>query len=247
MRVFGSLIAVMLLASVGFAQYTMELTSAGNVISGDVYVSPYQGNIWADPYTSGSPAPTSNPMYSGYVICDDYTDESNLYVPWNATATNAADVGSSVLFTGYEGYTQQQTYNAVAWLANQLLSNLSAPTQTNISFAIWNMMDNNQAGNPDGTCNAITAQCGGAAPWITQAFMEVTSTSDPYVGSNVTVFTPAPKQGGTQVSQEFLVVGGGPNNGPLVTPEPASVAILGVDLLSALGFVFLLRRYRVRA
>ena len=253
MRVLGIFsAAIILFAAAGFAQqnYTMELTGVADQASANgVYVSPYQGNIWTGQYTGGN-APTTTPAYSGYVICDDYTDESLLNDPWNAVATNAASLDGTELFTGgytdptadsplwaaNQHFTAQQSYNAVAWLANQLLlsGNVTNPTnQTNISFAIWNIMDNNQAGDPDG----------GDTTYITQAFAAVLH--DGYVGSNVTVFTPAPKAdpGKKNVSQEFLVV-----NGPFQTPEPNGVAVLGIDLLSALALLCLVvyNRSRVR-
>ncbi len=229
----------LIFASAGFAQYTMDLTGVGNGNSADgVYVSPYQGSIWNGAY-SGDGAPTSTPLYSGYVICDDFSDESYVGDVWNASATNASTLNGSELFTtSTSSYSVQQNYDAVAWLANQLLlpANVKdATAQTNISFAIWDIMDG-QKTDPDG----------GAAGEITDAFNAVIGG---YVGDNVTVFTPAPKAGiGSNVSQEFLVVGGGPNGGPLVpAPEASSLALLGVDLLSALGAIFLVRRYRVRA
>jgi hypothetical protein len=215
---------LLIFASVGFAQYTMELTGVGDGASADgVYVSPYQGTI----------SENGAQIYSGYIICDDFNDEASLDSPWQASASNAGSLNGTQLFTqGYNPftsttYTAQQAYDAVAWLANQLVpSNVTNPTvQTNISFAIWDITD-----------GATTDPDGGAASLITTAFTNVT---DGYVGSNVTVYTPSPRNGpGYNASQEFLVVS---------TPEPAAAAILGFDLLSALVGVFLLRRYRVRA
>ncbi|MGA2578420.1 MAG: hypothetical protein ABSH24_20600 [Bryobacteraceae bacterium] len=231
---FLSIAGLMAFASGGYAQYTMDLTGVGDGANADgVYVSPYAGSIWTGAYTGGS-APTTTPVFSGAVICDDFTDESYVGDIWNASATNAGALNGTELFTTSDTtYTVQQNYDAVAWLANQLLlpANVySGTAQTNISFAIWDIMDG-QKTDPDG----------GATGLITSAFAAVTSG---YVGTNVDVFTPAPKQAaGSNVSQEFLVV-----NGPTVpAPEPASAAVLGFDLLSALGIVFLVRRYRVRA
>jgi len=210
---------LLIFASVGFAQYTMELTGVGDgVVADGVYVSPYQGTI----------SESGTQIYSGYMICDDFTDEASLDTDWYPTASNAGNVNGQLFTGGYNTYTAQQAYDAVAWLANQLVlpSNVTDPTvQTNISFAIWDIMD-----------GATTDPGGGAASLITTAFTNVT---DGYVGSNVTVYTPSPRNGpGYNASQEFLVVS---------TPEPAAAAILGFDLLSALAGVFLLRRYRVRA
>jgi hypothetical protein len=231
--VFWSIAGLLVFASGGFAQYTMDLTGIGDGANADgVYVSPYQGSIWAGAYSGTGPAPTSPALYSGYVICDDFTDESYVGDVWNATATNAADetVGGPELFNSGS---VQQNYDAVAYLANQLVlpaNVISATAQTNISFAIWDIMDG-QTTDPDG----------GAGGLITAAFNAIQNPNNIY--TNVTVFTPAPKQAaGSNVSQEFLVV-----NGPsIATPEPASAAVLGCDLLCALGIVFLVRRYRVR-
>jgi|ERR1700733_5345188 hypothetical protein len=234
---FLSIAGFLIFASVGFAQYTMDLTGVGNGSNADgVYVSPYQGSIWAGAYNGGN-APTTTPLYSGYVICDDFADDSYVGDVWDASATNAGALNGSELFTtSSSGYSVQDNYDAVAWLANQLLlpSNVNNSTaQTNISFAIWDLMDG-QKTDPLNT--------GAVASLISQAFTEVVT--DNYVGSNVTVYTPSPRQPqGLNVSQEFLVV-----NGPSVsTPEPGAAALLGFDLLSVLAVLFLLRRYRVRA
>ncbi len=217
-----SMASVLLLAfaSVGFAQYTMDLTGVGDGANADgVYVSPYVGTV----SVGGSQ------IYSGYVICDDFTDDSYVGDVWTATATDAGALNGTELFTTSDtSYTVQQNYDAVAWLANQLVlpSNLTnATAQTNISFAIWDIMDG-QTTDPDG----------GAAALITEAFTEVVS--DGYVGSDVTVYTPSPNKGvGANVSQEFLVV---------TTPEASLPATLAVSLLALVGVIFLMRRRLVR-
>jgi hypothetical protein len=86
-------------------------------------------------------------------------------------------------------YTAQQAYNAAGWLANGLLANLSNTTsQINYSFAIWDLFDG-QTTNPSG----------GAATLEQQALSQA---AGGYTASNVSVFTPNPKD----ASQEFLVV-----------------------------------------
>jgi hypothetical protein len=244
-----SIASLLVFASLGYAQYTMELTGVGDgATSGDVYVSPYNGSIWSGAYTGGS-APTSSPLYNGYVICDDFTDEASLLSPWNVTATNANDVtptgpNQDVLFAqGYNpftvtdtSYTAQQAYDAVAWLATQLVedpnvNNPSSNDQTNYSFAIWDIMDN-QKTDPDGGAQAL----------ITAAFNAVINQD--YVPGmngalNVTVYTPDPIQNpGPQVSQEFLVVS---------TPEASTPLLLAVDLLGFIALVGFLRKRISRA
>lgn len=202
-------------ASTGFAQlYTMELTGVGNGNNnGSVYYSPYQGTISLG----------NNLLYSGYMICDDFTTESFLDTPWTATETSAASLNGTEKFAG-ESYTvggttynTTQLYNAISWLANQLLqpSNLSNSTiQGNISFAIWDIMDG-------------TAATGDVLTDIQNAFAQVTSG---YVGNNVEVFTPSPN---ANASQEFLVVN---------APEASTPVLLAVDLLGFLTLVGFLRK-----
>jgi len=197
-----SLIAV---APAAFAQYTMDLTSVGNgTVANGVYVSPYVGTI------------TGNGMsYSGYVICDDFYTDSYLNAPWSASTTSAGALDGTEKFPGTESfdgstYSAQQAYNAVGWLANGLLSNLNNPnSQTNYSFAIWNIFDGQQ-----------TDPSGGALALESAAFSAV---SNGYVATNVSVYTPTP----LNASQEFLVV-----SPPLQAPEidPASIAS-GLTLL----------------
>jgi len=215
----------LIFASVGSAQYTMDLTGVGDGVSADgVYVSPYNGTI--------TPDGSANPSYSGYMICDDFNTESFLGTPWTATSTNAGNLNGTEKFTTssntYNGVTTtvQQNYDAVAWLANGLLASsnvTNATAQINYSFAIWDIFNNSTPSDP----------VGGASSLITQAFAAV---AGGYVGSDVTVYT-ASDLPNHAASQEFLVM----------TPEPGSPAILGFDLLSVLAILFFLRRYRARA
>jgi hypothetical protein len=218
-----SFAGLLLFGCAAFAQpYQLDLTGvAPDQASADnVYVSPYQGTISLN----------GSQIFSGYMICDDFTDESNLNDPWYATATNASSLNGTELFTtSYSGHTVAQNYDAVAWLANQLLmpTNLNnATNQTNISFAIWDIMDG-QTTDPDN----------GAASLISQAFTEVVT--DHYVGSNVTVYTPQPHGS----SQEFLVV-----NGPAVpTPEASTPVLLAADLFGFMALVVFLRKRALRS
>jgi hypothetical protein len=227
-------------ASSGLAQYTMDLTGVGDgAVAGGVYVSPYQGTI----------SQNGKQLYAGYVICDDFNTNSYLDSPFSATETNANSLngtekfgnvqytdpnGDGKLWSAGKVFTAAQDYDAVAWLANQLLANPSvnnpsSPVQAEYSFAIWDIFDGQTTG---GTATSSL---------ITAAFAAVLGG---YQGSNVDVFTPSSQNlGGKNASQEFLVV-----NGPAIaTPEPAAAGLLLFDLLSVLGIVLLVWRYRVRA
>jgi hypothetical protein len=189
-----------------FAQYTMDLTSVGNgVVANGVYVSPYQATITGNGIT-----------YSGYVICDDFYTDSYLNSQWSASMTSAGALDGTEKFPTTESfngstYTAQQAYNAAGWLANGLLNNLSDPnTQTDYSFAIWNIFDGQQM-DPSG----------GALALENAAFAAV---STGYVATNVGVFTPRP----INASQEFLVVTPPTLQAPEI--DPASLAS-GLTLL----------------
>jgi len=229
---------LLVFASAGFAQdYSMNLYGTYNgqsaVIGGeDVYISPYSATI-----DNGALGQGGAQIFNGSIICDDFTTNIPLPYSWTATATNAANVNESDKFYDggagtLAGYTAQEDYNAAAYLANELIlgGGLSSyDAQADISAAIWDIFDPTLASTGvDG--KAMTDYLDPA----------LAAAKDGYQGTNVTVFTADPPTG----SQEFLVV-----NGPqvILTPEPASAAVLGFDLLSVLGIVFLFRRYRVRA
>ncbi len=172
-------------APASFGQYTLDLTGVGNgTVADGVYVSPYQGTV------SGNGV-----NFSGYMICDDFTTESYLNTPWNASSTAAGALNGSEKFNqsvmfGGSTYTAQQAYNAAGWLANGLLANLSnSTTQTNYAFAIWDLFDG-QSTDPDG----------GAAALEKAAFSAATGG---YVANDVTAFTASPNP---RATQEFLVV-----------------------------------------
>jgi hypothetical protein len=212
-------------------QYQMELTGVGDgVVSDGAYVSPYVGQIVQGGTITGGQIVGGTTLYTGYVICDDYTTQAYLNTPWKASETSAGALNGSQKFTaprpaGYAvGYTAQQDYDAVAWLANQLVlsQNVTNPTaQIDYSFAIWDIFD----GYPTDPNHQ-----GNVSNLISQAFAQV---ANGYAGTNVAVFTPNP----LNATQEFLVV-----NSPVATPEPAETGLLLLDITAALVVVFLLRR-----
>jgi len=194
--------------------YTLTLTGVGDgANNGSVYYSPYTGTI----------RNASNQLiYSGYLICDDFNTHSDVNASWGATETNAGNLNGSEKFAGetysFDStlYDTAQMYNAVSFLANELLQpgNVTDPNaQGALSFAIWDIMDG-------------TTPSAGSPTWldIGGAFDAVNSG---YVGSNVEVFTPRP----LDASQEFLVV-----NGPSL-PEPSTLALcaMGLAALAGLG------------
>ena len=206
--------ALLAVAPLCNAQYTMDLTGVGNgTVADGVYVSPYVGTI-SGPGMS----------YSGYLICDDFNTESYLNSPWTATLSNAGALngtqkfgsspGSSIMFDG-TSYSIQQAYNAAGWLANGLLANLNnSTTQTNYAFAIWDLFDG-QSTDPSG-----------GAQWLEAAALAASSGTHPYVAANVSVFTPNPLNS----SQEFLVVQQAPEMDPAAATS-AFTLLLGSALV----------------
>ncbi|MFI4890178.1 MAG: hypothetical protein ACHQIL_06565 [Steroidobacterales bacterium] len=227
-------LGLLAIAPAGFAQYTMDLTGVAPdaATSGNVYVSPYQGTITL--------TATGKTLYSGFMICDDYTTESYLNTPWAANLSSSAGVltgggkflngGLTLSFVNgsFSGtYSQQQAYNAAGWLATQLLlpGNVSNPTnQTNYSFAIWNIFDPGAAGSNAAALN------------LEQTAL---STYDNTVQENVSVYTPSasnyPK--GINQSQEFLVVNQAPEIAPGSAASSLALLLSGLVMLRGRRFV----------
>jgi len=238
-RYVGIFLAFLCVTLCAVAQDTFTITGANpnNYSMDGVYVSPYQGTV-----TNGS-----NPVYSGLVICDDFTDEVTVPETWQAEpstvgaggATNGLFESSSYSYTllgNTFSYSGAQGYNAVAWLADQLITNGNYNNQiqaAELSFAIWTVFD-------PGAINYVTGI--GA---LTQSQVEnqvvadiKTAFSDgAYTGPTVSVWTPTSWAGDPSRPQEFLTV---------QTPEAPILANLAVDLTALLGAIFVMRRRQLR-
>lgn len=197
-------------ASFSGTTYNVDLTGVGNGnVADGVYVSPYQGTVQGNGVS-----------YSGYLICDDFTTESYLNTPWQATMTAAGALNGNEKFGGtvtFDNvtYTAQQAYNAAGWLANGLLMNLSnSATQDNYAFAIWNLFD-----------GQTTDPAGGAAGLEQAAF---TAVSNGYTASNVSVLTASPNKSSTQ---EFLMVRPAPEMDPAMGSAALTLLLGGALVL----------------
>ena len=213
-------------------------------------------NIYVGPYYA-----TINGVQTA-IICDDFADDSFVPEIWTATVSNVSGpLGSSVLFgnntpiysnssptTGT--LTQDQAYEASAWLAEQLVMAPSAATAADIQYALWEVMSpvavNAYLGSVDTT---LQSTINGANGYYTEAVtMAKAGDFSASEFSNVTIYSPtAPGYTGatcpgypgdqcpTLPPQEFLTV---------ATPEPAQIALLGCDFLGVGMLVFFLRRRR---
>jgi len=199
----------------GSNNFCLSGVGNGNSLDG-IYVSPYQALI------NGVPT---------YVICDDFVDDVNLYESW---ATTSGTVGSSTV--GLFGAENSAGYAEVAWLSEQLMANLSSPSQQDLlSYAIWAVFD---PGTPTTGVQGYLDANGGLSWSAVQTELTAASshTSDNF--SNVTIYTPTGGEtaGGSPRAQEFVVVS---------TPEASTVANLAIDFLAFGALLFVFRRNRL--
>src|SRR5260370_19577485 len=179
---------------------TFTLTSGGNIVDHNYYVGPYTASI-----TGGSTL---------QIICDDFNTNVHVGLTWTAVANTFSDPTflSKVKLAGISttGKSALQNYEAAAWLAEQILANLSNVTKVgDLQFALWAIFSSQAKGSPG--CTA------GAAADYQTAINGVYTTNH---FSNVTFWTPNP----LYASQEYITV--------TPVPEPSSVLLFGIGFLT---------------
>lgn len=204
-------------------QANMKITNPGNNVLAGVYVGPYYATIGS---TQNVP-----------VICDDFYDETYVNQQWTANVTTVAS-GDTTWLTQREGLNpaqQSADYAEAAFLAEKLMNPATTCPATqadctgDIQFAIWSIFDSSQPFSLL-RANDLSNDLSNATYWLnfaSAAFNDRQISPSQY--SNVLVYSPA--QGGS--SQEFIMV---------QTPEPGLASLLGVDLMTLVGVVFLVRR-----
>jgi len=223
---------------------TMQLVGDNDGFNmGGVYTSPYQINVTENGVTTTGLA----------LACDDFTTDITFGDTWNADMFTLSDVAlggpqkfplgppgtDSIAVTipggGAAYYTIQQSYDAAAWLAEQLLTipaNLdNSEIAGEYSYAIWQIFDPAAVGGYGGQALTSTEQAAVATD-MANAFSSTASLLPNY---QVYIFTPNP----VTVSQEFI--------GVFRVPEGSTVALLAFNFLALAGIILSARRRFHRA
>jgi hypothetical protein len=212
-------------ASFGAQTVSIEvLNPPSDNIAAGYYIGPYQALV--------NGVPTN-------VICDDFSADTPMNAPWDATVMSIADL-TDPLIAGQVRWSSSTvaTYQQAAWLALQL--NASSPSVpcfvssgncgADLQFAIWSLFD------PSAYAQYIAAgpsSIPGANQQAIDYWHTLASTHYGDAGVNyasVLIYTPDQIEGGPQ---EFLSVR---------APEPSSLLLLALNALGIVGLVWLARK-----
>jgi hypothetical protein len=198
-------LAVVLGLSMSASAQIVEMNDAANV-------SVNGGSI--DGYLTGPYAGTVNGGPTQNFVCDDFTLTTT--TPWYATVGSSNPLTGTVRFTSstlMPGATKQQEYNAITYLAMQILTHPSATVaDENYNAAIWDITSNGKFYDS-------------SAAVLTDVGLAIAA--DNQYNGDLTVYTPTNYKGVNYLltDQEYLT-----------TPEPLSMALMGTFLtLAGLG------------
>ena len=208
----GIAIALLCVAPCAGAQ-NVTLTSAGNNIYDNIYVSPYYATV------NGA---TNTP-----IVCDDFRDDSHLNTGWTANIvafSSLATAGGLSATAWGSASNALQLYEEAAWLTEGVLNQGSATQgQINYSYAVWAVFDPSgvasyldNSGHPSAAdvalCNAIFGAGGCTSSTVTGGLLGVAQGNTYTLSefSNVSIITPvvngATCTAGSCPEQEFMEV-----------------------------------------
>jgi len=230
-------IAVLLFASTSFG-YNAGSSVSVTFVSGGPY--PGYGGVLVDPY-SADVGPVGGPAVLTTVQCDDWQDEVYDGETWTATVTNVSGLaGGTPLFKGNSTYSTQQVYDAVAYLASEVLQSArisDTAGEANYSYAMWYLTcQYTQSPQTNCTSDVLSNDSANQATIISLAnyALNNATTASGLGWQILTPSSPGVLNGVTEqkAPQEFLIY----------TPEPASAALAGIGVLGLLGFALVFRR-----
>jgi len=205
--------AVLALTTSGRAETidTITFNNPTGFVYGGVYVGIYQGTV-----NDGSTTTPTN------FICDDFDHDIWPGYSWTAYVGGTNPVSSTLRFgpgdttnPNLQNLTQQEDYNMVTYLAEQIFAdpNNNSGNLGYLAWAIWSINSSNAFQSPYYTYG----------PQGVDAFVNDALNHKDTNNGNLIVYTPTAGEPG----QEFLAQGPVPPQGPLQTPEPASVFLFG--------------------
>jgi len=221
LRRSSAAILLILLFSPGSAfAGTLNVTfvSSGTMTMGGVYVGPYTINV------------SNNGVGQNItVICDDAVDLVHNGESWEATSSTIASGLAGAKWAGVtiganvDGnssavtLTKVQEYEAIQYLAQLMIANLSNRTTVGeIQWAIWDLTDPGLIKQSNGS-----EKWGNLSKYLAgiDGYIQAGINNDGGSASQLVIYTPVP--GSNPMPQEYVQV----------TPEPASLTLLGCGLL----------------